>query len=259
MGSFVRLEVKERIAYLSLERPKAYNALSRQVVDELDEALEEIASCGSISVLVIRSRKNFASGADIREMADLTQAEAEKFSFSPTFDKLAEIPIPTVAAIEGYALGGGLELALACDLRIASEDAVLGLPEITLGIMPGAGGTVRLPRIVGEAKAKELIYFLAFAVNLVGDAIYQFRDQVATELRPFRAFGRILYGFDVDTGSGLEIGYAFVTVTIVRRRIFLVHHQAVFFPKSAGQDDIHVTDIIQMDIIHLRDIGYLSI
>ncbi|MFR3115886.1 MAG: acetyl-CoA C-acyltransferase [[Clostridium] symbiosum] len=158
MGSFVRLEVKERIAYLSLERPKAYNALSRQVVDELDEALEEIASCGSISVLVIRSRKNFASGADIREMADLTQAEAEKFSFSPTFDKLAEIPIPTVAAIEGYALGGGLELALACDLRIASEDAVLGLPEITLGIMPGAGGTVRLPRIIGEAKAKELIY-----------------------------------------------------------------------------------------------------
>lgn len=158
MGSFVRLEVKERIAYLSLERPKAYNALSRQAVDELDEALEEIASCGSISVLVIRSRKNFASGADIREMADLTQAEAEKFSFSPTFDKLAEIPIPTVAAIEGYALGGGLELALACDLRIASEDAVLGLPEITLGIMPGAGGTVRLPRIVGEAKAKELIY-----------------------------------------------------------------------------------------------------
>ena len=158
MGSFVRLEVKERIAYLSLERPKAYNALSRQAVDELDEALEEIASCGSISVLVIRSRKNFASGADIREMADLTQAEAEKFSFSPTFDKLAEIPIPTVAAIEGYALGGGLELALACDLRIASEDAVLGLPEITLGIMPGAGGTVRLPRIIGEAKAKELIY-----------------------------------------------------------------------------------------------------
>ena len=131
-------EVKERIAYLSLERPKAYNALSRQAVDELDEALEEIASCGSISVLVIRSRKNFASGADIREMADLTQAEAEKFSFSPTFDKLAEIPIPTVAAIEGYALGGGLELALACDLRIASEDAVLGLPEITLGIMPGS-------------------------------------------------------------------------------------------------------------------------
>lgn len=159
MEGFVRLEKKNRhLVILSIERPRAYNALSRQVVDELDAALEEVSSMSEVRVLVIKSSKNFASGADIREMADCGPKEAEKFSFSSTFDKLARLPLPTIAAIEGYALGGGLELALACDMRIASADAKLGFPEITLGIMPGAGGTVRLPRIVGEAKAKELIF-----------------------------------------------------------------------------------------------------
>lgn len=158
MGRFIRLEIREHIAWLSIDRPEAYNALSRQVVDELDTALDSAAADSDVKVLVIKSRKNFASGADIREMADLTPGEALKFSFGGTFDKLARMKIPTVAAIEGYALGGGMELALACDYRIACADAKMGFPEITLGIMPGAGGTFRLPQLVGEAKAKELIY-----------------------------------------------------------------------------------------------------
>ena len=158
MGRFIRLEIRKHIAWLSIDRPEAYNALSRQVVDELDTALDHVAADRDIKVLVIKSRKNFASGADIREMADLTPGEALNFSFGSTFDKLARMRIPTVAAIEGFALGGGMELALACDFRIACADARLGFPEITLGIMPGAGGTFRLPQLIGEAKAKELIY-----------------------------------------------------------------------------------------------------
>lgn len=158
MERFTRLEIRNHIAWLSIERPEAYNALSRQVVDELDTAIDNAAANRDIKVLVIKSRKNFASGADIREMADLNPGEAENFSFGSTFDKLARMKIPTVAAIEGYALGGGMELALACDFRIACTDARMGFPEITLGIMPGAGGTFRLPGLIGEAKAKELIY-----------------------------------------------------------------------------------------------------
>lgn len=159
MSNFVRLQIKNKhIAYLSIERAEAYNALSRQVADELDKAFDAVAGNTAVRVLVIKSSKNFASGADIGEMAALNAKEAASYSFGGTFQKLADLSIPTLAAIEGYALGGGLELALACDLRIAAEDAKLGFPEITLGIMPGAGGTFRLPRLVGEAKAKELIF-----------------------------------------------------------------------------------------------------
>ena len=99
MGRFIRLEIRKHIAWLSIDRPEAYNALSRQVVDELDTALDSAAADSAVKVLVIKSRKNFASGADIREMADLTPGEALEFSFGGTFDKLARMKIPTVAAI----------------------------------------------------------------------------------------------------------------------------------------------------------------
>lgn len=111
-------------------------------------------------------------------MAECTPDQAKAFAFTDTYEKLAALPIPTLAAIEGYALGGGLELALACDLRLASSNAKMGLPEITLGIMPGAGGTVRLARLIGSARAKEMIFMgrtvdadRAFAWGLVNEVI----------------------------------------------------------------------------------------
>lgn len=145
------------VQLLKLNRPEALNALSRPLIRELDDCLSRIQQKGETRALILYGETNFAAGADIKAMAECTEAEARDFSFSPVFNKLAALAIPTIAAIEGYALGGGLELALACDLRIAAEDCKLGFPEINLGIMPGAGGTIRAPRLIGPALAKELI------------------------------------------------------------------------------------------------------
>lgn len=154
----VRLTVENGAAVLSIVRPEVKNALSREIVDQIDVLLERVASDSAIKALMIKSGDNFAAGADIRQMVDCTPEQAKAFVFTNTYQKLAALPIPTLAAMEGYALGGGLELALACDLRIASSNAKMGLPEITLGIMPGAGGTVRLARLIGAARAKEMIF-----------------------------------------------------------------------------------------------------
>lgn len=158
MEDLVFLEKIGNIAVLKINKPKSYNALSRQIVDLIDGEIERLKEDKEVRVLIITGDNHFAAGADITDMVEKTPAEAKAFLFAETFSKLENLEIPTIAAICGFALGGGLELALACDLRIASEDAQVGLPEINLGIMPGAGGTVRLPRLIGEAKAKELIY-----------------------------------------------------------------------------------------------------
>ena len=171
MADSILFEKKENIVVLKIDRPERRNALSRAVVEAIDSELNLIKKDRDIRVLIISGEKNFAAGADIEEMAELTPKEANVFSFSRTFLKLENLEIPTIAAISGYALGGGLELALACDLRIASEDAKIGLPEINLGIMPGAGGTVRLTRLIGEAKAKELIFL---GESLTASEAYQF-------------------------------------------------------------------------------------
>ncbi|MCI8645473.1 MAG: enoyl-CoA hydratase/isomerase family protein [Firmicutes bacterium] len=145
------------VQILKINRPEALNALSKSLVRELDECLDRIKQSREIRALILCGETNFAAGADIKDMVECTETEAKAFSFSPVFNRLATLDIPTIAAIEGYALGGGLELALACDLRIAAETCKLGFPEINLGIMPGAGGTIRAPRLIGPALAKELI------------------------------------------------------------------------------------------------------
>ena len=155
---YVNLDIKGDVAVLSINRPEAMNALNRQVVDEIDEAIEHINILHKIRTLVIYSKGNFAAGADIKAMVECSEKDAKDFAFSDTFNKIENLTFPTVALIEGYALGGGLELALTCDIRYASSDAKMGFPEINLGIMPGAGGTVRTPQLVGEAVAKELIF-----------------------------------------------------------------------------------------------------
>jgi len=154
----IQFSVSGKAAFLKINRPKALNALNTDVVKELDEAIEHIAADAAISAVVIAADKHFAAGADIKEMIEMNPQQAKGFAFNPTFAKIENLLKPTVAAISGYALGGGLELALVCDLRIASPDAKFGFPEINLGIIPGAGGTQRLPRLIGASRAKELIY-----------------------------------------------------------------------------------------------------
>ena len=158
MGEVVRLETADGIATIRLDRPPM-NALNRQVQDELREVSAQITADDTIrAVVVYGGERVFAAGADIKEMAGLTYADMAPRAqeISRAIDAVARIPKPVVAAITGYALGGGCELALACDWRVAAADAKLGQPEINLGIIPGAGGTQRLARLVGPAKAKDL-------------------------------------------------------------------------------------------------------
>ena len=160
MTEFVRLEVLDRVAILHLDRPKM-NALSRAMQDEIGAVAAQISANADIRALVIYGgERTFAAGADIKEMVlwDHAEAQAQSGPLQAGFTAIAELGIPTIAAITGYALGGGCELALCCDLRIAAEDATLGQPEILLGLIPGAGGTQRLARLVGPSRAKDLIF-----------------------------------------------------------------------------------------------------
>jgi enoyl-CoA hydratase/carnithine racemase len=159
VGEFVRLEVADGIGTIRLERPPM-NALNAEVQEQLRAAAQQATASAEIRAVIVYGGENvFAAGADIKEMATMSYAQmaARATELSSAFDAVARIPKPVVAAINGYALGGGCELALACDWRIAAQDATLGQPEITLGIIPGAGGTQRLARLIGPAKAKDLV------------------------------------------------------------------------------------------------------
>ena len=160
--SFLNLELQEnKVGLLTIARPEALNALNQALLQELEEILAKIANEPDIKVLVITGQgRAFVAGADIAAMQQMSQEQAEEFSLlgQRVFSQLAALPQPTIAAINGFALGGGLELALACDLRLASEKAKLGQPEIGLGIIPGFGATQRLPRLIGVAQAKEMLF-----------------------------------------------------------------------------------------------------
>lgn len=158
---FVKYEQKGLYAILTIDRPSALNALNSQVLTELDQTVDEI-DLDTTRCLIITGagKKSFVAGADIAEMAHLTKRGGEKFGQegSGVFRKIARLPIPVIAAVNGFALGGGCELSLCCDIRLASENAKFGQPEVTLGITPGFGGTQRLTRIIGTGKAKEMLY-----------------------------------------------------------------------------------------------------
>ncbi len=155
----IRFSTANGVARIELNRPQVLNALNRQLIDELTLALAEVrVACDIRALIVSGTGGNFAAGADIAEMVDLDPEGAAAFSFSPAYDALASLPVPVIAAVDGYALGGGLELALACDIRICTPKARFGLPEIKIGIFPGAGGTQRLPRLIGHGRAREMIY-----------------------------------------------------------------------------------------------------
>jgi enoyl-CoA hydratase len=158
--SLLRCEVRDGVAHVELNRPEARNAINLEMIRELTAVLEGYAADDQVRVLVLSGAggKAFASGADIAELRERTHREAFFAVNGTLFQKLDDFPRPTLAAIEGYALGGGLELALACDIRVASRSARVGLPEVTLGIYPAAGGTWRLPRLVGLGRAKEMVF-----------------------------------------------------------------------------------------------------
>jgi len=156
----VELQRIEEFALVTLNRPEALNALSFQVVRDLGRAFDEVAASDARALLITGAGdRAFCAGADIRELAGRTLLEEKRGTEAgqATFRRLDRFPIPSVAIINGWALGGGLELAMACTFRVATRRARLGLPEIKLGLVPGYGGTQRLPRLVGEARALQMV------------------------------------------------------------------------------------------------------
>ncbi|MDO4188437.1 MAG: enoyl-CoA hydratase-related protein, partial [Lachnospiraceae bacterium] len=161
MADFILYEVEGAVGTITINRPKALNALNSQVLDELNATLDAV-DLDTVRCLVLTGAgdKSFVAGADIGEMSSLTKAEGEAFGKkgNDVFRKLETFPIPVIAAVNGFALGGGCEIAMSCDIRICSDNAMFGQPEVGLGITPGFGGTQRLARLVSPGMAKQLIY-----------------------------------------------------------------------------------------------------
>ncbi|MEY7971700.1 enoyl-CoA hydratase/isomerase family protein [Saccharomonospora xinjiangensis] len=225
MGEFVHLEVDEGVGTIRLDRPPV-NALNNQVQAELREAAIEAGERDDVrAVILYGGEKTFAGGADIKEMAAKSYVEMQRFgtALSASLTTIAELPKPTVAAITGYALGGGLELALTADRRVVGDNVKVGQPEIQLGVIPGAGGTQRLARLIGPSRAKDLVFtgrFVkaeeALAIGLVDevvapDDVYaaahrwaaQFANGPAVALRAAKA--AIDGGLDTDLRNGLRL------------------------------------------------------
>ena len=170
----VLLEKEGHLAIVTINRPKALNALNSETLKDLDTVIENLENDNHIYAVILTGagEKSFVAGADIAEMKDLNEEEGQAFGAlgNKVFRRLENLNKPVIAAIQGFALGGGCEISMACDIRIASEKALFGQPEVGLGITPGFGGTQRLARIVGLGKAKELIYT---AQNIKADEAYR--------------------------------------------------------------------------------------
>lgn len=156
------VETETRISRIIINRPEKLNALNRDTIEELHSAFDDAKGDDSVQLIVVTGSGNkaFIAGADIREFADFSPEEGKELSkegHEKLFDKIAQFPKPVIAAINGFALGGGLELAMACHFRIAGDNAKMGLPEVSLGVIPGYGGTQRLPELVGKGRAMEMI------------------------------------------------------------------------------------------------------
>ncbi|MDE6530960.1 MAG: enoyl-CoA hydratase/isomerase family protein [Lachnospiraceae bacterium] len=170
---FILYEVKGAVGTITINREKALNALNSKVLDELSTTLDAVDLANTrCLILTGAGQKSFVAGADIGEMSTLTKAEGEAFGKkgNDVFRKLENFPIPVIAAVNGFALGGGCEIAMSCDIRICSENAVFGQPEVGLGITPGFGGTQRLARLVSPGMAKQMIYT---ARNIKADEAYR--------------------------------------------------------------------------------------
>ena len=173
MMEFITYEVEGQVGIITINRPKALNALNSAVLDELDATIDGV-DLDAVRCLILTGagEKSFVAGADIAEMSTLTKAEGEAFGKigNDVFRKIETFPIPVIAAVNGFALGGGCEIAMSCDIRLCSDTAIFGQPEVGLGITPGFGGTQRLARLIPVGKAKEIIYG---AVNIKADEAYR--------------------------------------------------------------------------------------
>lgn len=170
---FITYEQEQFVGIITINRPKALNALNSTVLDELNKTLDTIdINTTRCLILTGAGDKSFVAGADIGEMSTLTKAEGEAFGKkgNDVFRKLETFPIPVIAAVNGFALGGGCEISLSCDIRICSDNAMFGQPEVGLGITPGFGGTQRLARAIGVGMAKQMIYS---ARNIKADEAYR--------------------------------------------------------------------------------------
>ena len=234
----LRLEVAEQIALVTIDRPRALNALNSATLRELNDCLRELEQRKDVRVILLTGggEKSFVAGADISEMVNATPAEGRAMALlaDEAFCRLENMPQVTIAAVNGYALGGGCEIAMACDIRIAAENAVFGQPECGLGILPGFGGTQRLARLVGKGRAKELIFTCdridaqeAWRIGLVNKVVPQAELLDACRAMAQRilknggyavtlAKQAINAGLDTDLDSGLQMeanlfGLAFAT------------------------------------------------
>jgi len=221
------VENTEGIATITFNRPKALNALNSALLEEVSQALDGVAANEDIRVLVLTGAgdKAFVAGADIKELASLNALQAKRFAQKgqAVINKIAALPIPVIAAVNGYALGGGTEMALACDFIYAADSANMGLPETTLGLIPGFGGTQRLSRLIGPNRAKELIYtgkiipaIEAQALGLINQICGAdfLMDAVMKTARTMAAKGKVSLraakeavnsGLDTDLTTGLKI------------------------------------------------------
>ena len=220
-------EKKDGIVIVTINRPEALNALNSTVYNELYDLFEAIEGDADVRAVILRGsgEKAFAAGSDVAEMANMNTLEVQKFmaTIRKASDRVYSLTKPTIAAISGYALGGGNELAMCCDLRICSEKARFGQPEINLGLIPGAGGTQRLPRLIGAAKAKEMIFLgdmidaaTAFNLGLVNKVVppeklmeeaMVWATKLAGKSSPVLAMAKLAIntGIDTDINSGLNV------------------------------------------------------
>lgn len=222
---FVRLESpREGVALMTISSPKTLNALNRTILEELDYTVANLPVATRV-LIITGEGKAFVAGADISQMRDFGAAEGLEFSRygAAVFHRIEELPVPVIAAVNGFALGGGCELALACDIRVAAETAVFGQPEVKLGILPGFSGSVRLPRLIGAGRAKELIYtgrnvkaHEAMQMGLVNavvpidalmDEVYRMAEQImaCAPLAVSAAKESINHGADMNIENAIEL------------------------------------------------------
>jgi enoyl-CoA hydratase len=223
--SMIKLERHKEIAILTLHRPEALNALNYDTLCQLSDAFEELRHDRSVRGVIIQGEgKAFCAGADLKERIHLTEQEVRRnvHKIRTVFSQLEALPQPTFAAMHGYAFGGGFELALACDFRYASKETKMGLTEVSLGIIPGAGGTIRLAQLVGKSKAKELILMAkkitaeeALSLGILNEMcesdVLELAKSKAAEigklapLAVIQAKFAIDKGFDSDSQTGMDI------------------------------------------------------
>ncbi|MDR2527849.1 MAG: enoyl-CoA hydratase/isomerase family protein [Synergistaceae bacterium] len=221
------MEVENEIAVVTINRPKSLNALNSETLAELEQCLGEIEKRKDVKVVILTGsgEKAFVAGADISEMVNATAAEGRNMAFLAyrTFGKLENMPQVTIAAVNGFALGGGCEISMACDIRVASENAKFGQPEVNLGTLPGFGGTQRLPRLVGKGRAKELIFTAdmidaqeAYRIGLANKVVplaelLDFCKKMAAKIISKGSYAvslakmAINTGLDTDLSSGLKL------------------------------------------------------